>query len=111
VLQMGGPPPAATTGGIVAGIALLAVVTLARLFLYLVIAVVVFQVVVSWVNPYTPIAALLNTMTRPFLRPLQRIIPPIANVDLSPLVLIIICQLLLLLPVAYLELLVARLLR
>lgn len=111
VMQMDAPPMSATAGGIVMGLAFLALIMLVRLFLYIVIAVVVCQVVVSWVNPYTPIAPLLNSMTRPFLRPLQRIVPPIANVDLSPLVLIIMCQLLLMLPVAYLELVVSRLLR
>lgn len=111
VMQIDAPPMSATAGGIVVGLAFLALIMLVRLFLYIVIAVVVCQVVVSWVNPYTPIAPLLNSMTRPFLRPLQRIVPPIANVDLSPLVLIIMCQLLLMLPVAYLELVVSRLLR
>jgi YggT family protein len=38
-------------------------------------------------------------------------VPQIANVDLSPLVLIIICQLILMLPIAYLEVLFMRLLR
>ena len=111
VMQMDAPPMSATAGGIVVGLAFLALIMLVRLFLYIVIAVVVCQVVVSWVNPYTPIAPLLNSMTRPFLRPLQRIVPPIANVDLSPLVLIIMSQLLLMLPIAYLELVVSRLLR
>ena len=100
-----------TAGTVVVALGLLALISLARLFLYIVIAVVVCQVVVSWINPYTPIAPLLNSMTRPFLRPLQRVVPPIANVDLSPLVLIIVCQLLLMVPIAYLELVVARLLR
>lgn len=111
VLQISGIPPGATAGGAFAGIALLAVVMLVKLGLYIVIAVVVCQVVVSWVNPYTPIAPLLNNMTRPFLRPFQRLIPPIANVDLSPLVLIVVCQLLLMLPVAYLELALSQLFR
>ena len=76
-------------------IALMALVNLVRLLLYIVIAVVILQAVLSWVNPYSPIAPLLNALTRPFLRPLQRVIPTVANVDLSPLVVIIICQLLL----------------
>ena len=111
VMQISAPPAMATPGTLVAGLALLAVIMIARLFLYILIAVVVCQVVVSWVNPYTPVGPLLNTMTRPFLRPLQRVVPPIANVDLSPLVLIIMCQLLLMVPIAYLELLVSRLFR
>lgn len=111
VLQISGVQPGATAGDIFAGLALLAVLNVAKLGLYIVIAVVICQVVVSWVNPYTPIAPLLNSMTRPFLRPFQRLIPPIANVDLSPLVLIIVCQLILMLPVAYLELAILQLFR
>jgi YggT family protein len=111
VVQLAGPPPGATAGNMVAGLALLSVVMLAKLFLYIVIAVVVCQVVVSWINPHTPIAPLLNTLTRPFLRPLQRRVPPVANVDLSPLIVIILCQLILMLPIAYLDLAVSRLLR
>jgi len=111
VLQISGAPIGATAGAIGAGLALLAGVMIAKLSLYIVIAVVICQVVVSWVNPYTPVAPLLNSMTRPFLRPFRRMIPPIANVDLSPLVLIIVCQLLLMLPVAYLELAISRLFR
>lgn len=110
-LQLTGGAPTATAGVMLAGSALLALVMIVRLAFYILIAVVVCQVVVSWINPYTPIAPLLNSMTRPFLRPFQRLIPPIANVDLSPLVLIIICQLLLMLPVAYLELTISQLLR
>ena len=82
-------------GAMLLAVALMALVNVARLTLYIVIAVVILQAVLSWVNPYSPIAPLLNSLTRPFLRPLQRVIPTVANVDLSPLVVIIICQLLL----------------
>jgi YggT family protein len=111
VQQLAGPPSTAPAGAVAAGLALLSLVMLAKLFLYILIAVVVCQVVVSWINPHTPVAPLLNSMTRPFLRPLQRRVPSVANVDLSPLILIIVCQLLLMLPIAYLELTFTRLLR
>jgi YggT family protein len=110
-MQIAGAPLGASGTSIFVALALLALVSLARLFLYIVIAVVICQVVVSWINPYTPIAPILNGMTKPFLQPLQRVIPPVANVDLSPLVFIIICQLILMLPVAYLEMAISRLLR
>ena len=83
------------SGAMLLAVALMALVNVARLTLYIVIAVVILQAVLSWVNPYSPVAPLLNSLTRPFLRPLQRVIPTVANVDLSPLVVIIICQLLL----------------
>lgn len=46
----------------------------------------------SWVNPHAPLAPLFHSLSRPFLRPFQRLIPPIANVDLSPLVLLLVLQ-------------------
>jgi YggT family protein len=86
----------------IAAIVLLGGLMVIRLLLYIVIVIVIVQAVLSWVNPYSPIAPLLNSLTRPLLRPFQRRIPPLANVDLSPLFVIIACQLLLMLPVAYL---------
>lgn len=67
----------------------------ARTFLYVVFGVVIITAIMSWVNPYAPLAPLLNALARPFLAPLQRFIPPLGGVDLSPLVLIILLQLLL----------------
>lgn len=81
----------------IAMLALLAVVMVVRLLLYIVIVVVIVQAVMSWVNPYSPLSPVLNALTRPLLRPFQRRIPPVANVDLSPLFVIIICQLILIL--------------
>lgn len=46
------------------------------------------RAIISWVNPdpYNPIVRFLITSTEPLLRPLRRVIPPIAgNFDLSPL--------------------------
>ena len=109
VVRIKGYEPATAVGAAFAGLALLAFVMMVKLFLYIVMVAVVVQAVLTWVNPYSPIAPLLNSMTRPFLRVFQRLVPPIGNVDLSPLFVIVICQLLLMLPVAYLEAAVARL--
>ena len=54
------------------------------------------QFVLSWVNPYAPLAPVFDTIVRPFLRPIRRFIPPIANIDLSPAILFIIVQVVLL---------------
>lgn len=93
-----------------AAAALLALVLLAKIGLYIVMVAVIVQVVLSWVGPYSPLMPLANTMTRPFLRVFQRRVPPIGNVDLSPLFVLVVIQLLLMLPVAYLEAAVSRLL-
>lgn len=53
------------------------------------------QAILSWINPYTPIAPLLTNLTQPILSFLRRFIPTAGNVDLSPLVFIITAQLLL----------------
>ena len=90
--------------------ALLAVVMLVRLVLYIVMVVIILQAVLSWVNPYSPLAPLLNALTRPLLKPFQRTVPPVGNVDLSPLFVIIICQLVLMLPVAWLTGVLTRML-
>ena len=54
--------------------------------------------------------SVVNNVTRPFLRPFQRVIPTVANVDLSPLFVLIIGQLILTVPLAWLESMVGRLL-
>jgi YggT family protein len=107
VTQIKGVGPAAA-GAPLALLALVAVLMLVKLGLYMVMVVVFVQALLSWINPYSPLAPLLNALARPFLRGFQRWIPPIGNVDLSPLFVIVACQLLLMLPVAYLETLLLR---
>jgi YggT family protein len=85
-------------------------VKLMNLSVYLLMSAVVAQAILSWVNPFTPLAPLLAAITQRFLRPLQRILPLIGNVDLSSLFLLVICQIILLVPLAMLESLAVRLL-
>ncbi len=49
--------------------------------------VIIVQALLSWVNPdpYNPIQSLLYSLSSPILRPFQKLIPPIAGIDLSPL--------------------------
>lgn len=78
-----------------AALAAAAAVDLLRYSLYILMAAVIIQVVLSWMNPYSPAAPVLNAMTRPFLRPLRRFVPPIGNFDLTPLVLVVLLQVIL----------------
>ena len=73
----------------------IAAVDLLRYSLYILIFAVIVQAVLSWVNPYTPVGPAFDTITRPFLRPLRRFIPPLGGVDLTPLILLVILQVLL----------------
>jgi len=55
------------------------------------------------INPYSPVASLLVSVTYRFLQPLRRIVPMLGSVDLSPLLLFIICQLIVIVPIGALE--------
>lgn len=83
------------TPAVIGSLALVALIETVRLFLYLIFGIVIITAIISWVNPYAPLAPVLNALARPFLAPFQRFIPPLGGVDLSPIVLIIVLQLLL----------------
>jgi YggT family protein len=95
-------------GEMIPTLAIWALIDVLRWGIYIVMGAVVIQAILSWVNPYSPIAPVLDAMTRPFLRPVQRRIPTVGNVDLSPLIVLVICQLVLMVPVAALEATVVR---
>jgi YggT family protein len=87
----------------------LSLIALLRLTVYLLIGVVLVQAILSWVSPYHPMMPLFSTLTQPFLAPIRRVIPLVGGVDLSPLVLLVVCQLILMLPIVWLELEAVRL--
>lgn len=111
VLQVRGFRFGAEIGIALVGIAAVAAVAVLQMLVYIVLFSTLLQALLSWINPGSPIAPLLDAMTRPFLRMFRRNIPPIGNVDLSPLFLMVACQLMLMLPIAWLESVALRLLR
>lgn len=68
-----------------------------RISIYLLIGALFLQAILSWVSPHSPIAQPLTQLTRPFLDPIRRIVPPIAAIDLSPLIAILLAQVVLML--------------
>jgi YggT family protein len=97
---------AGTAPGIAAGMLFtLAAMELVRASLYLLIGVVIVQVIISWVNPHAPLAPVFDALTRPFYAIFRRFVPAIGNVDLSPLFVLLVAQIVLIL----LESVVARL--
>ena len=66
----------------------------------------------SWVAPDGPLAGVLIALTFRLLNPVRRVLPPLGGVlDLSPLIVIVVAQLILMLPVAWLEQFVVQLFR
>ncbi len=77
---------------VILAVAMIGIVSMSiTIFLY----AVLIQAILSWVNPHTPIAPILNNLTYPILRILRKYIPSAGNIDLSPLIFIIAAQLLL----------------
>jgi YggT family protein len=79
--------------GVLVVLALVAAVEVVKLSIYILMVAVIAQAVLSWVAPYSPAMALLNSLTRPFLVVFSKRIPPVGNVDLSPIFVIVACQL------------------
>lgn len=91
--------------GIAPSVAGLVVITLAELFsktVWAFLGAVFVMVVLSWVSPggYHPVATVVRDLTDPLCKPARRLIPPIAGLDLSPIIVIIGLQLVLMLLVA-----------
>jgi len=85
------------------GLLLLTAVKLFKISIYLLMAAVFAQAILSWFNPHTSIAPLLNAVTWRFLQPLRRIVPIVGSIDFSALLLFIICQLMVIVPINMLE--------
>src|ERR1700682_4103033 len=81
----------------------LSLVLLVRLSIYVFMGALIIQVVLSWLSAHHPVTPFFDALTRPFMRPVQKVVPLIGGVDISPLFVFIFFQLLLMLPVAWLE--------
>ena len=81
-------------GAVMPIVPLLAVslVEVARLAIHLAMLVVLVTALLSWVNPHAPLAPFFDALARPLLAPVQRFVPPIGGIDLSPLVLLLALQ-------------------
>jgi YggT family protein len=82
-------------GGGIGGVFVIAVAELLQKGLYIFMFAILILVIVSWVAPnsYSPALDLLDSLTRPLLRPIRRVVPLLGGLDLSPLVAVIVLQL------------------
>lgn len=88
---------------LIVGLLVMGIVKLLSMSITLLMIAAIIQAILSWINPHTPIAPVINALTAPFIRPLQRHIPLVGGVDLSSFALFIICMLLLMVPVNLLD--------
>lgn len=63
-----------------------------RIFQLMTLVVVVHAVLSYFMSPYDPIRATIDRIVDPFLAPIRRILPPVGMFDFSPLVLLILLQ-------------------
>jgi len=64
---------------------LLSLRSLLHWVIYGFIGLLFLEVIFSWVNPDAPLVPIVRALNQPLMRPLRRFIPPIAGVDLSPI--------------------------
>ena len=63
-------------------------------FSYILVLVVIISVFLSYfMDPYHPVRRGVNSIVEPMLAPIRRVIPPVGMMDFSPLILIILIQL------------------
>ena len=73
------------------------IIDLLKVIIWVYIIALLIQAVMSWIGSAhgNPVAPLIHSLTIPLLRPVRRIVPNIGALDLSPLVLIILLNILL----------------
>ena len=87
-----------------------AAVKLLKLSVNILVLAVLAQAVLSWLGKPSAVGPMLAAVTHPFLNPLRRLLPLFGRIDLTPMLLFIICQLILIVPLGMLEQLTLRLL-
>lgn len=85
-----------------AALLVLAVTELLSLLINVYFWAILIRVILSWINPDPrhPALSLLRQLTEPVMAPAQRLLPPIAGLDLSPILVLVGLQLLNLLLIA-----------
>ncbi len=80
------------TAGVAAATFLLALIILVQWVIYGWTALLILEVIFSWVNPHAPLAPFVRIMNAPLLSPLRRMLPLLGGLDISPMVLFLLLQ-------------------
>ncbi len=70
----------------------LALCGVARIAITGCIGIVLVYAIMSWIQARSPVAAVIERLAEPLLRPVRRVIPLVGGIDLSPLVLLVLLQ-------------------
>jgi YggT family protein len=81
--------------GLAPVVVVVALLTLVKWALNLLLWLTILMALLSWLNPRSPAMPILYQLTAPFLDPLRRILPHFGGIDLSPILLFVIVQVLL----------------
>jgi YggT family protein len=76
------------------GLILMAIADFLKLLFLTFFYAILLQAILSWIQPDSPMNRLLVQFNSPLLSPLQRVIPPVAGFDISPIPALILLQLL-----------------
>lgn len=76
------------------GLIIISIVDVIKLVIETFFYAILFRAIMSWIQPGSTISFDLQRFTSPILHPIQRVMPPVAGFDLSPIPALIILQLL-----------------
>ena len=90
-----------------AGLLIYSIADLIALLLTVFLVAVIIKVVLSWISPghYNPVIGLVDRIASPVMRPIQRLLPSMGGLDLSPLfatLLLLVVKMLVVPPIVYL---------
>ena len=69
------------------GMVIIAMAEILAMFINVFLFAIFISVILSWINSggYNPIIGLVHSLSQPVMRPIQKFIPPLGGLDLSPL--------------------------
>jgi YggT family protein len=74
---------------------IITIINFVNIIVQLITLLVIIKVFLSYfMSPYHPVRLNIDRVVEPMLRPLRQIIPPIGMLDISPIVLIVVLQIL-----------------
>lgn len=76
----------------VEALVLLSILRLLQWIFYGLMGFIFIEVIFSWVNPHAPLAPFVHALNEPLMRPLRRVIPMVGNIDLTPLVALVLLR-------------------